>query len=84
MQQLGSAAAREALLSAGAEAAVASPCWVDNHYRWIVWKLAAYERRCVWGGEQRGGKGAEGRVGLAWDGRGRVGRGEGGGEWQGV
>ena len=34
-----------ALLQGGASPASAIPAWVQNHYRWIVWKLAAYERR---------------------------------------
>ena len=33
------------LLACGAEGSLVSLQWVRNHYRWIVWKLAAYERR---------------------------------------
>ncbi|GAQ78035.1 DNA recombinational repair protein BRCA2 [Klebsormidium nitens] len=35
---------RQDLLRAGAEAKHATRDWVENHYRWIVWKLAGYER----------------------------------------
>eukprot|EP00798_Chlamydomonas_sp_ICE-L_P015913 gene15913-22047_t len=37
--------ARSALLAAGAEPDKASEEWVSLQYRWIVWKLASYERR---------------------------------------
>ena len=33
------------LRAAGADAEHCSEAWVANHYRWIVWKLACYERR---------------------------------------
>jgi len=36
--------ARQELLSQGAEEKLATPEWVANHYKWIVWKLASYER----------------------------------------
>lgn len=36
---------RAELLAAGAQERFLPQAWVDNHYRWIVWKLAAYERR---------------------------------------
>ena len=31
--------------SSGVDPAKATSEWVENHYRWIVWKLATYERR---------------------------------------
>jgi hypothetical protein len=31
---------------APAPAPLASVAWVRNHYRWVVWRLAATERRC--------------------------------------
>ena len=33
------------LAAAGADARWASPAWTANHFRWVVWKLAALERR---------------------------------------
>ena len=33
------------LQAAGADTEHCSEAWVANHYRWIVWKLACYERR---------------------------------------
>ena len=33
------------LHAAGADTEHCSEAWVANHYRWIVWKLACYERR---------------------------------------
>ena len=30
----------------GVDPKLISDVWVDNHYRWIVWKLAAYELVC--------------------------------------
>ena len=38
--------ARSALLAAGASDTETTEEWVTNQYRWVVWKLAAYERRC--------------------------------------
>jgi hypothetical protein len=35
---------RELLLQSGAIPNLCSPVWVKNHYRWIVWRLACYER----------------------------------------
>ena len=40
---LGWADLRAALLAAGASSAYASSAWVENHYRWVVWKLARAE-----------------------------------------
>lgn len=31
---------RERLVAAGANPAYATPAWSENHYRWVVWKLA--------------------------------------------
>ncbi len=45
-QQMGAPAFVTLLHAAGAEAQHCSEAWVGNHYRWIVWKLACYERRC--------------------------------------
>ena len=36
---------REALITQGATPSYASPAWVANHFRWIVWKRASMERR---------------------------------------
>ena len=36
--------ARKALLDAGALEKFTSRAWVDNHYRWIVWKIACMIR----------------------------------------
>ena len=33
------------LSSPGVNPSKITPEWVKNHYRWIVWKLATYERR---------------------------------------
>lgn len=33
------------LLSSGADPLRATAAWVRNQYRWVVWKLAAYQRR---------------------------------------
>ena len=41
---LGWRQARQALIAAGACPLAASEAWVANHYRWIVWKLAAHTR----------------------------------------
>lgn len=41
---LGWRQARQALIATGACSLVASEAWVANHYRWIVWKLAAHTR----------------------------------------
>ena len=32
-----------ALRDAGASPRVATEAWISNHYRWVMWKLAAYE-----------------------------------------
>ncbi len=29
----------------GVKASAVAPDWVTNHYKWVVWKLASYERR---------------------------------------
>lgn len=36
--------AREEVLAAGALPKYATEAWVANHYKWVVWKLACYER----------------------------------------
>ena len=36
--------AREAILKAGASEQFVSMPWVENHYRWIVWKIACMIR----------------------------------------
>jgi hypothetical protein len=33
------------LHAAGAEQQYATAAWVSNHLRWVVWKLACYERQ---------------------------------------
>lgn len=33
------------LLEAGAEARLATDTWFANAYRWVVWKLSAYEQQ---------------------------------------
>ena len=43
-EPLGWRQARQALIAAGACPLAASEVWVANHYRWIVWKLAAHTR----------------------------------------
>ena len=45
-EQLGAADFMVLLHAAGAEPQYCSEAWVANHYRWVVWKLACYERRC--------------------------------------
>eukprot|EP00898_Chlorokybus_atmophyticus_P001304 jgi/Chlat1/2174/Chrsp17S02749 len=42
--QLRSADFREMLLAAGVDKNAASEHWVQNHFQWIVWKLASYEQ----------------------------------------
>ncbi|BDA43385.1 probable breast cancer type 2 susceptibility protein homolog at C-terminar half [Coccomyxa sp. Obi] len=44
-ERLGHAEFAELLHAAGAEPQYAVPAWVANHYRWVVWKLACYERQ---------------------------------------
>ncbi len=44
-QQLGAAEFGALLHAAGAEPRYASGAWVQNHFRWIAWKLASYERQ---------------------------------------
>ena len=51
-QQLSAESFGALLLAAGAEARYATPAWVANHFRWVAWKLACYERahpRCLAG-----------------------------------
>jgi breast cancer 2 susceptibility protein len=43
----GAAEARTALLAWGADPDKASPAWVANHWKWVVWKLAAYDRKLM-------------------------------------
>ncbi|TPX58002.1 hypothetical protein SpCBS45565_g08101 [Spizellomyces sp. 'palustris'] len=45
-QQWGVKEARDALIDAGGQSNLATEEWVQNHYRWIVWKLAAMVRSC--------------------------------------
>jgi hypothetical protein len=45
----GAAEARQQLLAWGADPEQATAAWVANHYRWIVWKLAAYDRKFMHG-----------------------------------
>jgi breast cancer 2 susceptibility protein len=35
---------RNMLVAAGASPLLATEGWVANHFRWVVWKLACYER----------------------------------------
>lgn len=44
-ERLGHAEFAELLHAAGADHQYASAGWVGNHYRWVVWKLACYERQ---------------------------------------
>ncbi|MCO5582656.1 hypothetical protein L7F22_036554 [Adiantum nelumboides] len=44
LESIGSDEFRSMLLESGAKSQVATKEWVDNHYRWIVWKLASLER----------------------------------------
>lgn len=44
MRQLGAEDMFQVLLSEGASRKVLTLPWVENHYRWIVWKLASVER----------------------------------------
>ncbi|KAF3448040.1 hypothetical protein FNV43_RR08748 [Rhamnella rubrinervis] len=41
---IGAEAMFHMLAQAGASSQVASKKWVTNHYKWIIWKLACYER----------------------------------------
>lgn len=54
----GASAARTCLIDLGADPKQATVAWVTNHYRWVVWKLASYDRKlhgsCV---ESGGGAG---------------------------
>lgn len=43
----GAAAARACLLAWGADTKQATAAWVANHFRWVVWKLAAYDRKLL-------------------------------------
>ncbi|KAH8489969.1 hypothetical protein H0E87_025256 [Populus deltoides] len=43
---IGAEAFYDMLLQSGALSQYASKEWVINHYKWIVWKLACYERCC--------------------------------------
>jgi hypothetical protein len=45
--RFGAAEARQQLLAWGADPEQATAAWVANHYKWIVWKLAAYDRKFV-------------------------------------
>ena len=47
-QALGAPTFAALLVAAGADARWATPAWTANHFRWIVWKLAALERRHAW------------------------------------
>lgn len=51
-QALGAPVFAALLVAAGADARWATPAWTANHFRWVVWKLAALERRhaCVLAG----------------------------------
>ncbi len=44
-ERLGHAEFAALLHAAGAEQQYASVAWVTNHFRWVVWKLACYERQ---------------------------------------
>lgn len=44
LQSVGPDEMLRALVASGADAKLLSPEWVENHYRWIVWKLASMER----------------------------------------
>jgi hypothetical protein len=43
----GAVEARIALLAWGVNPEKASAAWVSNHFKWIVWKLAAYDRKLM-------------------------------------
>ncbi|KAG7017205.1 Protein BREAST CANCER SUSCEPTIBILITY 2-like B, partial [Cucurbita argyrosperma subsp. argyrosperma] len=43
---IGVEAFRHMLVESGASLQHSSELWVKNHYKWIVWKLACYERQC--------------------------------------
>eukprot|EP00899_Mesostigma_viride_P015096 jgi/Mesvir1/23588/Mv18278-RA.2 len=49
---------RARLIAAGAQAAFCPEPWVRNHYRWIVWKLASYERQATLAHRNAGKPGA--------------------------
>ena len=42
-------AARACLVAWGADPQKTSRAWVANHYKWIVWKLASYDRKLLHG-----------------------------------
>lgn len=47
----GPAEARTSLLAWGADPDKALPAWVCNHWKWVVWKLAAYDRKLMGAGD---------------------------------
>lgn len=45
--------AHQALIAWGADPKQATAAWVTNHYKWIVWKLACYDRKFLQGSSIR-------------------------------
>jgi breast cancer 2 susceptibility protein len=46
---LSAISALQLLLAGGANPKYATPAWAANHYKWVVWKLAGYDRNLLGG-----------------------------------